>query len=113
MQTWTREDLDAMVGRPLFGPADHKIGKISHVYDDERSHRPEWLAVSGGLFGLKTMFVPLAEIQLRAEDESKPPYYVGPYDKETIKAAPVADIDRPPTPDEMDRLAAHYGISRS
>ena len=111
MEAMSREDLNAMVGRPLVGPGDHKVGKVAHVYVDERPDRPDWLAVSTGLMGLKTSFVPVSGIRLRADDESKPPFYETPYDKDQVKGAPVADIDRAPTQEEMDLLARHYGTN--
>ena len=62
-------------------------------------------------FSSPPSFVPVSGIRLRADDETKPPFYETPYDKDQVKGAPVADIDRAPTEEEMDLLARHYGTN--
>ena len=38
-----------------------KIGKIEEIYMDAETGKPEWLAVTTGLFGSKVSFIPIAE----------------------------------------------------
>jgi uncharacterized protein (TIGR02271 family) len=105
MQTMTKQDLSAMVGRTLVGPGGEKIGKISDVYIDQRSREPEWLAVSTGMFGAKVSFVPLAGVR-RSGDA-----FTSSYDKEQVKGAPTAEADGELSEAEEDRLYRHYGAT--
>ena len=44
----------------MVGSDGEKIGKITEIYEDPQTGKPEWATVSSGLFGTKTNFVPLA-----------------------------------------------------
>jgi uncharacterized protein (TIGR02271 family) len=106
MQTMTRQELQAMVGRTLVGVGGDKIGKITDVYVDNRSRQPEWVSVSTGLFGSKVSFVPLSGVRRGANDE-----YRAAFDKDLVKEAPTAEADGHLTEAEEDRLYRHYGIA--
>jgi uncharacterized protein (TIGR02271 family) len=106
MQTMTRQDLNAMVGRTLVGAGGEKIGKISDVYVDQRSRQPEWLSVTTGMFGSKVSFVPLAGVRRGGNNQ-----YQATFDKDLVKDAPRAESDGHLTEAEEDRLYRHYGIA--
>jgi hypothetical protein len=55
-------------GRTLTGSDGEKIGKITDIYDDPQTGKPEWATVSTGLFGTKSNFVPLADASPDGED---------------------------------------------
>ena len=55
-------------GRTMVGPDGEKIGKISEIYEDPETGKPEWATVSSGLFGTKSNFVPLAGASPDGED---------------------------------------------
>ncbi|HEY0400230.1 MAG TPA: PRC-barrel domain-containing protein, partial [Acidimicrobiia bacterium] len=112
MQTMTRQDLNAMVGRTLVGPGGEKIGKVADVYLDERTKQPEWLAVSTGLFGTKVSFVPLSGVRRRTGDASAAPVYESPFDKERVKGAPTAEADGALSQAEEDHLYRYYQDTR-
>jgi uncharacterized protein (TIGR02271 family) len=106
MQTMTRQELNAMVGRTLVGAGGEKIGKITDVYVDQRSRQPEWLSVSTGMFGSKLSFVPLSGVRRGAGEEFR-----ATFDKDLVKEAPTAEAQGHLTEAEEDRLYRHYGIA--
>lgn len=106
MQTMTRQELNAMVGRTLVGAGGEKIGKITDVYVDQRSRQPEWLSVSTGMFGSKVSFVPLSGVRRGAGEEFR-----AAFDKDLVKEAPTAEAEGHLTEAEEDRLYRHYGIA--
>ena len=55
-------------GRTMIGSDGEKIGKISEIYEDPQTGKPEWATVSSGLFGTKSNFVPLAGASPDGED---------------------------------------------
>ena len=55
-------------GRTMVGSDGEKIGKISEIYEDPETGKPEWATVSSGLFGTKSNFVPLAGSASDGED---------------------------------------------
>jgi sporulation protein YlmC with PRC-barrel domain len=46
-------------GRTIVGSDGAKVGKISNIYEDPQTGKPEWATVNTGLFGTKSNFVPL------------------------------------------------------
>lgn len=57
----TTEEATRWRGQDLVDSDGDKIGKINDVYLDTDTDRPEWLAVTTGLFGSNVSFVPTAE----------------------------------------------------
>ena len=55
-------------GRTMVGSDGEKIGKITEIYEDSGTGKPEWATVSSGLFGTKSNFVPLAGASPHGED---------------------------------------------
>jgi uncharacterized protein (TIGR02271 family) len=100
----TTEEATRWRGQDLVDSAGDKIGQISDVYLDTETDRPEWLAVTTGLFGSKVSFVPTAE----AEEHDG--HLHVPYSKDQVKDAPNADADGQLSQQEESRLYAHYGL---
>lgn len=100
----TTQELSHWIGMQLNGPQGSKIGKIDDIYVDDMSGRPEWLAVTTGLFGTKRSFVPLADARLDGD------HVAVPYTKDQVKDAPNAEHDGHLSPAEEARLYEHYGI---
>ena len=100
-----QESYDAWLGHQVVDREGNKIGKISQVYVDERTGRPEWLAVNTGLFSTKSSFVPLHEAAVRGDQVTVP------YDKAMVKNAPRVDDDSDGvlTADEEQGLYSYYG----
>jgi uncharacterized protein (TIGR02271 family) len=96
-------DVSSWIGLTAVGPDGDKVGKINDVYADDDTGRPEWLAVTTGMFGTRVSFVPLAgaapsggEIRVA-------------YPKDQVKGAPQVEADGQLSPQEEDRLYEYYG----
>src|SRR3954452_6467499 len=84
-----------------------KVGKLDEIYVDRETSQPEWAIVNTGLFGRKSSFVPLKDALREGE------MIRVPYQKEQIKDAPSVDPDGEISPEEEQRVYAHYGLDYS
>jgi uncharacterized protein (TIGR02271 family) len=100
----TVEEATQLRGLTAVDRDGDKIGKIEDVYLDQDTGRPEWLAVSGGLFSSGVSFVPLAQAE-RDRDQVRVPY-----EKDHVKDAPRAEADGALSEEEEARLYRHYGV---
>jgi hypothetical protein len=76
-----------LMGATVRSSDGEKLGKIGHIFLDDRSGWLEWVTVSTGLFGPRESFLPLAQIRLDGADARVP------YDTMTVTGAPNVDID--------------------
>ena len=81
-----------------------KIGKISDIYEDPATGKPEWATVSSGLFGTKSNFVPLAGASPDGEDVR------AQVTKAQVKDAPGVENDGELSESEEQRLFEYYGV---
>lgn len=100
-----QDDYRALSGRTLVGSDGEKLGKIDQLYADREDGHPTFLTVSTGMFGSRTSFVPVGEADLAGEEVRVP------YSKDMVKDAPNVDPDGEITPEEEDRLYAHYNMT--
>ncbi len=91
-------------GRTVVGSDGEKIGKVSEIYLDERTNKPEWATVTTGLFGTKSNFVPLAGASPQGEDVQVS------VTKAQVKDAPQVEDDQELSEQEERRLFEHYGV---
>jgi len=91
-------------GRTLVGSDGEKIGKISEIYEDPQTGKPEWATVSSGLFGTKSNFVPLADASPDGEDVR------AQVTKDQVKDAPGVENDGELSEQEERRLFEHYNV---
>jgi len=93
------------IGRVLTDVSGHKIGKIEDIYIDDDTGQPEWLAVTAGLMGPNTSFVPMrgATASGRGIQVSFP--------KDQVRSASASTVDGKLTRRGKGRLYAHYGYS--
>ena len=89
--------------RTIVASDGETIGKVSEVYLDDRTQKPEWATVAGGAVG-GTRFVPLAGAfsdgdTIRARVTVK-----------QVQDAPSVDPHRHLSEQEESRLFEHYGI---
>ena len=91
-------------GRNVVGSDGEKIGKISEIYEDPDTGKPEWATVSSGLFGTKSNFVPLAGASPDGEDVR------AQVTKDQVKDAPGVENDGDLSEAEERRLFEHYGV---
>lgn len=91
-------------GRTVIDQTGEKVGKFEEIYLDADSERPEWAAVTTGLFGLRQTLIPLGGAQEEGEELHVP------FTKEQIKDAPNLDPDEQLSHDEERVLYRHYGM---
>ena len=94
-------------GQDLVGKGGEPIGTIAEVYMDTETGKPEWLAVTTGLFGNRVSFVPVAQAN-EAEEGVRVPY-----DKSQVKDSPNAEADGQLSQEEEAALYGHYGLDYS
>ncbi|HMJ04022.1 MAG TPA: PRC and DUF2382 domain-containing protein [Conexibacter sp.] len=92
-------------GREVVDNNGDKIGSLEEVYLDTGSGRPEWATVNTGMFGRKQSFVPLRDADPVGGKVAVP------YSKDQVKDAPSVDPDGDLSPEEEERLYAHYGVA--
>ncbi len=100
-------DNSELEGRTLVDSEGNKIGKISSVYIDPDTQRPQWGLVHTGFFGGKSSFVPLVETQLDGDDLRVP------YTKQLVTEAPNIEAEGELSVEEEATLARHYGLGYS
>jgi uncharacterized protein (TIGR02271 family) len=91
-------------GRTVLGSDGEKIGKVKEIYEDQHTGEPEWATVAGGLFGIKSHFVPLAGATPEGEDLRVP------VTKQQVSEAPGIESDGELSEGEEQRLFEHYGV---
>ncbi len=91
-------------GRTIVGSDGEKLGKISDIYEDPDTGKPEWATVSSGLFGTKSNFVPLAGAAPDGEDVR------AQVTKAQVKDAPGVEADGELSEQEERRLFEHYNV---
>jgi uncharacterized protein (TIGR02271 family) len=91
-------------GRTMVGSDGEKIGKITEIYEDPQTGKPEWATVSSGLFGTKSNFVPLAGASPDGEDVR------AHVTKGQVKDAPGIEADGELSEPEERRLFEHYNV---
>jgi uncharacterized protein (TIGR02271 family) len=91
-------------GRTVIGSDGEKIGKITNIYEDPDTGKPEWATVSSGLFGTKSNFVPLAGASPDGEDVR------ADVTKDQVKDAPGVENDGDLSEPEEQRLFEYYGV---
>jgi uncharacterized protein (TIGR02271 family) len=100
-------DLDRLLDSGTVVAEDgSKIGKVSQIFLDDDTSRPEWVTVATGLFGNAESFVPL-QGATSSGDEIRVPY-----SKDKVKDAPrISDSDGHLERSEEDELYRYYGLS--
>jgi len=100
----TLEQARTLQGKTMYGSDGDKLGSIDVLYADREDGDPTFATVNTGMFGSRTSFVPLAQAELRGDDVHVP------YNKDLVKDAPNIDQDSELSPEEEQRLYAHYGV---
>jgi len=100
----SNHNLGAIMGAPVQGDDDDKIGTVGQIFVDPESGNPNWVTVHTGLFGRRESFVPLRDATWDHE------VLHVPFDKDTIKDAPRIDTDEALSPEHEADLYRYYGI---
>ena len=91
-------------GKTMNGSGGEKLGTIDTLYADRDGGEPTFATIHTGLLGTKTSFVPLQEATLSGNTVTVP------YTKDQVKSAPSIEQDAELSPEEEERLYAHYGV---
>jgi sporulation protein YlmC with PRC-barrel domain len=73
---------DQLEGSTVEGSDGVKLGKVSGVFLDAETNKPEWIVVKTGLFGSKEALLPLAAASATGDTITVP------YTKDQVKDAP-------------------------
>lgn len=101
MPVFTQEDLP---GKTIKSSDGSKVGKVTDVYFDYETDKPEWVSVSTGMFGSKEALVPLAAVTADGDD------FVVPFDKDKVKDAPHHDPGTELSQQQEAELFTYYGV---
>lgn len=97
-------------GATVVGHGGDKLGKVSQVFLDDETGRPEWATIAaGGLFGGRESFVPLADATLSGDRITVP------FTKDKVKDSPAVDVEGDGHISEKQeaRLYEYYGMRYS
>ena len=104
METAALDDVRAWPGLDVFDREGERIGRLAGIYVTTDSSRPEFGLVRTGLFGLRSVLVPL----VGAFEEGGA--LIVDLDKNAVKGAPHLRRDEPLSDEAEERLYAHYGL---
>jgi uncharacterized protein (TIGR02271 family) len=100
----TMTDAYTWQGREVVGSDGEKIGSIKEIYEDTATGKPEWALVTGGLFGTRSHFVPIAAAQPAGEQVQVNAT------KDHVKNAPSVEGEGELSEADEQRLFEHYGV---
>ena len=103
-QEMTEAEAYESHSRTIVASDGKTLGKVDEIYLDDRTQKPEWATVSGGLLGGKPQFVPLAGASSDGDTIH------ARVTTEQVKNAPSVQHDRDLSEEEETRLFEHYGI---
>jgi len=101
----SNENLGSIMGAPVVGPHDDRIGTVGQVFVHPTTGSPNWVTVHTGLFGRRETFVPLDDADWDRE------VLRIPYEKGLVKDAPRIETDEALDPRAEDELYSYYGIA--
>jgi hypothetical protein len=107
MDTVGLDDAKAWPGLDVFDREGERVGRLTGIYVAADSSRPEFGLVRTGLFGLRSVLVPLSG----AFEEGGA--LIVDLDKQAIKGAPHLRRDEPLSDEAERELYAHYGLDRA
>ncbi|MCU1545941.1 MAG: photosystem reaction center subunit [Homoserinimonas sp.] len=100
-------NLGSLMGAPVHGADDEKIGTVAQLFVDPEDGHPNWITVHTGLFGRHESFVPLHEATWDHEV-----LHVA-YTKQLIRDAPRIDAHEALQPEDESKLYEHYALRDS
>jgi sporulation protein YlmC with PRC-barrel domain len=103
----TDQDVLEWRGAEVIDRDGDKVGTLEEIYFDEQTRKPEWALVKSGLFGQRSIFVPLIGATHEAD------HVRVRYDKDEIKDAPKVDPEGGLTQDQEEEVYRHYGLDYS
>jgi uncharacterized protein (TIGR02271 family) len=99
-------DISQLEGCPVVDRDGDKIGKAEAIYLDNQTGQPEWVLISGGIFG-GSHFAPLQTAETSGGQIRLA------FEKDRVKDAPGVSTDQELSQEEEATLYAHYGLRYS
>ena len=106
VETTDPNDAQAWIGLDVFDRGGDRLGRLTCIYLDTHSGQLAFGQVRQGLFGLRSVLVPLAG----AFEEGGA--LILDVDKHAIKGAPHLRREEPLPPEMEGPLFAHYGMEQ-
>jgi hypothetical protein len=97
-------NLGALMGAPVTGPNNEKIGTVGQVFVDPDTGKPNWVTVHTGLFGRHESFVPVDDATWDHE------ILHVPFEKDVVKDAPRIDTDQALSAEDEISLYRYYRV---
>jgi hypothetical protein len=107
MDTVGLDEVRAWPGLDVFDREGERLGRLTGIYISDESGRPEFGLVRTGLFGLRSVLVPLSG----AFEEGGA--LIVEVDKQSIKGAPHLRRDEPLSDEAEQQLYQHYGMDHA
>jgi hypothetical protein len=104
MDTVGLDDVRAWPGLDVFDREGERVGRLTGIYITGDSGTPEFGLVRTGLFGLRSVLVPLSG----AFEEGGA--LIVDVDKDSIKGSPQLRRDEPLSDEAEEQLYLHYGL---
>lgn len=92
-------------GFEVYDNRGERVGRVDDLFIDENG-REEYIGIKLGLLGLKSTLIPMEIIRI---NEAERALEVGE-SKDRIKDAPSFDDDEEISPEDEDRIRAHFGL---
>ncbi len=99
------KNVQDLLNATAFDSHNDKLGGVKEVFLDAETGQPFFVEVGHGLFGMSSSLVPLRGSHLEGEELHLA------FVKDAIKDAPDFDVEQGITPEEQDRLLAHYHLT--
>jgi uncharacterized protein (TIGR02271 family) len=96
-------NVNNLIGAPVYGNSDDKIGTVGQVYVNPDTQAPLWITISTGLFGNSESFAPLDDATFDGDAVQVP------FEKSFVKDAPRIEADGALSEEEENSLYAYYG----
>lgn len=99
-----KKNIRDLFNATAYDKSGDKLGDVKEVFVDDRTGQPTFVEVGHGLFGMSSSLVPMRGHRFEGDKLNLA------FDKDRIKDAPELDAEKGLTPEEEQRIYAHYGV---
>jgi hypothetical protein len=94
-------------GTDVRGRDGSRLGNVEAVYYDNDTGRPEWVSVRSGILRSNLSVMPLRGADFDGRELRVP------YDRATLRSAPLHNPGEELSPRDEEDLMRHYGVTRN
>ncbi|MDH2455636.1 PRC and DUF2382 domain-containing protein [Corynebacterium bovis] len=102
-----KKNIKDLFDATAYDKSGDKLGSVKEIFVDDRTGQPTFVEVNHGLFGMSSSLVPLRGHRLEDGKLNLA------FEKDRIKDAPGLDAEKGLTPEDQNRIYAHYGLDRA